>query len=110
MSAAYGTITNSGSTADALVSASTTAAKESQLHNTVGTDNGSAGTMVQVESIDVPAGGSAVLQPGGYHVMLIGLTGDLVEGQTVPITLTFRSGAVIQANFPVISRENRPGQ
>ncbi|MEZ5722632.1 MAG: copper chaperone PCu(A)C [Paracoccaceae bacterium] len=38
--------------------------------------------MRQVEAIDVPAGGSAVLKPG-EHLMLIDLTGRLVEGETV---------------------------
>ena len=29
------------------------------------------------------------LEPGGKHIMLMGLTGPLVEGVTVPLTLTF---------------------
>lgn len=37
-----------------------------------------------------------MLAPGGYHVMLIGLTGDLTEGMTFDLTLTFeKAGDVI---------------
>jgi hypothetical protein len=45
--------------------------------------------MQQVDAVDVPAGGEAVLEPGGYHVMLIGVTEELAEGDTVDLTLEF---------------------
>ncbi|MCX8135061.1 MAG: copper chaperone PCu(A)C, partial [Roseococcus sp.] len=39
--------------------------------------------------------GSVSLQPGGLHLMLIGLTQPLVAGQSVPVTLRFeRAGEV----------------
>ena len=108
MSAAYAVIRNTGDTGDALVSVSTPMAGEAQLHTTV--ENSSGGeTMQRVDSIPVPAGGSATLRMGGYHVMLMGLTQPLAEGATVTMTWTFRSGASITTTFPVISREHRPG-
>lgn len=45
--------------------------------------------MRQVDGIDVPAGQMVTLKPGGYHIMLTGLTQPLKEGQTFPLTLTF---------------------
>ena len=45
--------------------------------------------MSAVPAIDLPAGKSVALQPGGYHVMLMDLTQTLKEGDTVPVTLTF---------------------
>lgn len=45
--------------------------------------------MREVDGIDVPAGGTVRLEPGGYHVMLLDLVEPLVEGQTIPITLRF---------------------
>ena len=49
-------------------------------------------TMQPVESIEVPAGETVALEPGGYHVMLIGLVEDLEVGDTVEVTLEFESG------------------
>ena len=43
--------------------------------------------MRQIEKIDLPAGQSVKLQPGGLHVMLIGLKQNLVPDENVPITL-----------------------
>jgi periplasmic copper chaperone A len=45
--------------------------------------------MRRVESIDLPAGQPVSLKPNGYHIMLMGLTQPLKEGQTFPLTLTF---------------------
>ena len=44
--------------------------------------------MQQVEGIDVPA----ILEPGGYHVMLLDLGGQLSAGDTFDVTLTFDQG------------------
>ena len=46
-------------------------------------------TMQPVSSITVPAGGKAVLAPGGFHIMLIGLRHDLKAGEAVPLRLHF---------------------
>ncbi|WP_323002466.1 copper chaperone PCu(A)C [Denitromonas sp.] len=45
--------------------------------------------MRQVEGIDLPAGQQVALKPGGYHIMLMGLTAPLTPGMNVPMTLTF---------------------
>lgn len=45
--------------------------------------------MRQVEGIDLPAGQQVALKPGGYHIMLMGLTAPLTPGMNVPLTLTF---------------------
>ncbi len=39
--------------------------------------------------IDVPAGGTVRLEPGGYHVMLIGPEEPIAEGDTVTLVLEF---------------------
>ena len=58
-----------------------------------GSDHGGMMTMREVDSIEVPAGETVALEPGGYHVMLIDLQRDLEPGDTVEATLTFESGA-----------------
>ena len=46
-------------------------------------------TMREVERIELPAGETVVLEPGGYHVMLLDLAAPLELGDTVEVTLTF---------------------
>jgi copper(I)-binding protein len=45
--------------------------------------------MRAVPGLDLPAGRSVELRPGGYHVMLMALKQTLVAGETVPLTLVF---------------------
>ena len=57
--------------------------------------------MQPVDGIVIPAGGTVTLEPGGYHVMLMGLTGDLAAGQVVRLTLTFRTAGAIGVSAEV---------
>jgi len=43
--------------------------------------------MRAVSAIDLPAGKGVELKPGGYHVMMMNLKGQMKEGDTVPLTL-----------------------
>lgn len=43
--------------------------------------------MRQVQSIDLPAGKTVELKPGGHHIMFMGLTEQVKEGGAVPLTL-----------------------
>ena len=45
--------------------------------------------MRAVEGIALPAGKAVELKPGGYHVMLMDLKGQVKAGDTVPLTLVF---------------------
>ena len=45
--------------------------------------------MFPVDGIDVPAGKTVKLAPGGYHVMMMGLKQQMKPGERVPLTLTF---------------------
>ncbi len=56
-------------------------------------DSGSMMSMQEVESIEIPAGSTVSLEPGGFHIMLLDLGEDLVVGDSVEVTLTFESGA-----------------
>ncbi|MCZ4304380.1 copper chaperone PCu(A)C [Zoogloeaceae bacterium G21618-S1] len=47
--------------------------------------------MRPVAAIDLPAGQTVALKPGGYHIMLMGLTAPLSAGATVPLTLRFEA-------------------
>jgi protein SCO1/2 len=99
VSAAFMMLHNPTAAARALVAAASPAATTVELHTHQ--NDGGVMRMRQVERIDVPAGGQTTLAPGGYHVMLIGLTGPLTEGATVPLTLTFDDGARLTVDAPV---------
>lgn len=44
--------------------------------------------MRAVDALPLPAGQAVALKPGSYHVMLMGLKGQIKAGETVPLTLT----------------------
>lgn len=85
--AAFFIVENRGANDDTLLGADAEVADSVELHTHV--HDGGVMRMRAVERILVPAGGQATLQPGGFHVMLIGLHAPLVEGQTYTLGLTF---------------------
>lgn len=97
-SAAYMVLRSRGG-ADTLLSAATDAAEVVELH-TVERD-GDIMRMRPVPQIEVPAGGSTALEPGGLHMMLIGLRRDLQAGETVRLTLTFANAGEVVVDAPV---------
>jgi periplasmic copper chaperone A len=104
--AAYATITNAGSEADALIGASSPAAAAVEVHETValGSPDASGGGMMgmrPVARVEIPAGGSLQLKPGSYHVMLIGLVKDLKAGDTIDLTLKLEKAGEITVKAQV---------
>jgi len=49
--------------------------------------------MRQIPGLDLAAGRTMELKPGGYHVMLMDLKQQLKGGDTVPLTLVFEDDA-----------------
>jgi copper(I)-binding protein len=47
--------------------------------------------MGPVDAVPLPAGKTVALDPDGYHVMLMGLNGQIKEGDQVPLTLTVKN-------------------
>jgi copper(I)-binding protein len=68
-----------------LVGARSPAAGMVEIHQT--TMEGGVMRMRPVEAIELPAGKTVELKPGGYHVMLMQVPRALKEGETVPVTL-----------------------
>lgn len=69
-----------------LLSVATPVAKDVQIHEM--SMKNDVMRMGPVNSVDLPAGKAVKLDPNGYHVMLMGLTGQLKDGESVPLTLT----------------------
>jgi copper(I)-binding protein len=100
--AAYMIINNSGGEADKLTSASTDAAEVIELHESFMDDN-DVMKMRPVEGgvIEIPAGGSVALEPGGLHVMMINLESPLEEGNAITLNLQFEKAGDISIQVPV---------
>jgi copper(I)-binding protein len=97
--AAYVTVHNQGTTPDALVRATSDAAHTVELHEVVN-DSGVM-RMRPIEKLPIPPGATVRLEPGGYHVMLLGLTRDLKPGDTVTVDLTFERAGTITVTAPI---------
>ncbi|MEM7743718.1 MAG: copper chaperone PCu(A)C [Pseudomonadota bacterium] len=87
--AIYMLIENVGGTADRLVSVSSPAFEVLELHET--TEKDGVMQMARLPSIEVPAGGLVMLEPGGLHIMGFGAPEPKKEGDEFPLTLTFET-------------------
>lgn len=97
--AAYMTIRTSGAEADRLIGAASPVATTVELHTHL--VEGDVMRMRPVKAIEVNVGEPAVLQPGGLHVMLIGLKAPLKAGDSFPLTLTFEKAGTVTVDVAV---------
>lgn len=94
------TIVNKGAEDDRLVSATAEIAKETQIHEMA--MQGDVMKMRRLaDGLLIPAGQSVTLEPGGYHLMFMGLSGAFVEGETVPVVLTFEKAGTVTVDLHV---------
>ncbi len=96
------TIVNKGTTGDRLVSARSPVAQTSEIH-----EMKMEGNIMRMRELDkgleIPAGGTVTLAPGGFHVMLMGLKAPLQQGTKVPLTLVFEKAGSIDVELSVES-------
>ncbi|MCA9955607.1 MAG: copper chaperone PCu(A)C, partial [Anaerolineales bacterium] len=101
----YMTLTNSSNTDDMLLSASTDACGMVELHEMYDKGDGVMGMRpVEGGSIQVPAGGSTELKPGGLHVMCMMKQIDFEAGTEIPLTLTFENAGEMEVT--AVIRDN----
>ena len=100
--AAYLRVENGGERAVRVVSAHSPVAGRVEIH----AHEMDAGVMKMrhLHSVEVPAQGSVSFEPGGLHLMLIGLREPLVAGKDFPLTLVFQEAGEI-----VVSVETTTG-
>jgi hypothetical protein len=98
--AAYLTITGATGQADALLSASSPGADMVQVHE-VSTDASGMTGMHPIDRLDIPAGATVTLEPGGYHLMIMGVKSELAVGGTLQLELVFEHAGkvVVQAEI-----------
>ncbi len=95
MTAAFGVLSNSSAEDITLVSAASPSATMMELHEMAMTDSGMV-MRPKEGGFVVPAGESLTLEPGGLHLMFMGLTAPIKAGDEVPITLTFDDGSTLK--------------
>jgi copper(I)-binding protein len=91
--AAYLMVSNKGSAGDRLLRIDSPVAQRAEVHESVMREG--VMKMRPAGQIEISPGASVMLEPGGFHVMLLSLQEELVEGESFPLTLTFeRAGSV----------------
>lgn len=103
VTAVFVTLENRGSTLRTVVSGTTEVADTLELHEMK--RDGGMMQMSPVKSIDVPAGGTAELRPGGLHLMLFGVRRPLVAGDSIAVTLTLDDGTRLPFSAEVRKRQ-----
>ncbi len=98
---AFVTLSNPGKNAVEIASLSTPIAETAEVHETLN-DNGVA-RMRKLESLSVNGGESVALEPGGKHIMLIGLKEPLKAGQTFPVTFTLSNGTSVTVDVTAVT-------
>lgn len=98
---AYLTIVNHGDAPERLIGVEGDVARRPSLHGHAMVDG--IMRMRPVEAVELPAGASVRFQPGGLHIMLMGLEGPLIEGERMSLTLHFQTAGRIAVEIPIKS-------
>ncbi len=103
MTAVFGTVRNTSDRAVTVTGGSSDAAEKVEVHTMVKQPDGTMKMTVKEGGLVVPPGGSVTLQPGGDHIMLIGLSSALANGDDVHLTLDSDAGQLDEWHVPVRS-------
>lgn len=105
--AAFMTIFNHSDMDDRLVGVTSTAAERLELHTHIQGDGGVMRMVHVEEGFPIAAGETITLERGGMHVMLLGLTGSLVQGEAIEVTFTFEHADPV-VHVITIDNERQP--
>lgn len=104
--AVYMVIRNRGTEAERLLAARTGEAQRAELHGSAATTEGFA-LVRPAGALEIPPGSEARLSPGGGHVALGGLWGQLFEGTMFSVTLVFERAGEVEVEVEVVSGVSR---
>lgn len=99
MLAAFVTFTNTSGKAYTLNDVSSPRASAVEVHRTMYNDG--VMSMRHVHHLMVPPQSEMALKPGGYHLMLTGVTGEVKPGDQVPLEFLFTDGTTLAVNAEV---------
>ena len=103
-SAAYMTLVNTSPSPQAVVGVSSPQARAVEIHESRQADG--MWQMRRLAELSVPAGGRALLQPGGVHLMVFGLVATPRPGEKISFQLGLASGETVWVEAEV----RAPGQ
>jgi len=106
--AAFMAITNAGDAPDRLVAAASDIAQRVELHTHVEDGDGVMRMVHVEEGFEIAPGETVMLARGGKHVMFMGLTRAMAQGDSVEVTLTFENAGDVVIEVPV-DLERKPG-
>lgn len=104
VAAGYVVIVNSGTEDERLLGGSAPFADGVELHRTT-VENDVARMRRLDDGLAIPAGATVRLEPGGMHLMFVGLAEPLHDGERRPVTLVFERAGDVELEFAV----ERPG-
>lgn len=104
---AFMTLTNAGDAPARVVAARSDIARKTELHTHIMQDG--IARMREVDAFEIPAGGEHRLARGGDHVMFMGLSEPLEQGESFPLTLVFDDGTELTVQIPVDNARHDDG-
>lgn len=100
---AYLKITNAGLRSDTLLSVGGSAAEKIELHEHI--HDGNTMRMRKIDKgLEIAAGTTKNLEPGGHHITLIGVAAPLNEGGKIALKLEFEHAGEISIDVPIRRR------
>ncbi len=114
--AAYLIIENNTDSDEILLGALTESAEAVELHDVVrkevsGTEvseemaeGDTAMQMVKQEFVQIPAGETVTFKPGSLHIMMVGMQENLIDGDSITLTLIFQNAGEVVIEVPVETR------
>ncbi len=98
MTATFGEVTNSSDHDLTIVSATSPSAATVELHEVVDA------VMRPIEGgLNIPAGSTLTLQPGGFHIMFMGVPSPIAAGDDIKVTLTLGDGSTL--TFTAVAKD-----
>ena len=109
MSAAYVELCNGGDAPDRLLAVKYNGAQAVEIHETQMSDEGVASMAPAANGIALPPHEMTALAPGGAHIMLIGISEAIAEGEEAAITLEFENAEPMTVMFEARPRMDASG-
>lgn len=98
--AGYVTVTNNGGAADRLTGGESPAANSVEIH-TMSMDNGVMRMRALPDGVAIGPGETVVLEPGGMHLMFMGLKTPFEKDDEIPVTLHFEQAGAVEVMMTV---------
>ncbi|MBP0441120.1 copper chaperone PCu(A)C [Tianweitania sediminis] len=111
VAAGYLTIHNSGTEPDRLISVKSELSEKGEIHEMA--VNATTGVMTMrplAEGIMIEPGATVALEPGGYHLMFVGLKAPAEEDKRFKGTLTFEKAGAVEVDFAVDAAGAKPAE